>query len=479
MLEVLTDFVEELRLGGLPVSPREAIDAAAAIGELPLEDRVGLRAALGATLVKSAEHRAVFGSTFDIYFSGRGTQRIEGKSAVLDEATRRTALRDESASFSDFAMISTQELAALLMSALTSGDEVALGEVARLAVGMYAGIEASRPVGISYYFYRALRGLELDGALAALTDYGQGDRQDELHDITAPLGKLGERLLIEEYERRIEMLRDLIEAEIRRIMVADRGTGALAASLRRTALEDVDFMHATREELSEIRRALFPLARMLAVRLARRRRHRRRGPLDFRATIRGSLSTGGVPVDLRFRTPIPAKPEIIVIADVSGSVAAFARFTLQLVYAIASQFSKVRSFVFVDGIDEVTGIFLHSTSIAEALARVNREADVTHEDGHSDYGHALSVFAERWAKEVTSRTTVIVLGDARNNYHNDRASVLSDIKRRARRVYWLNPEPRAYWGSGDSIMEHYAPYCDGVFECRNLHQLEAFISSLA
>jgi uncharacterized protein with von Willebrand factor type A (vWA) domain len=481
VLEVLTDFIEELRLGGVPISPQESIDAAGAVSEVSLQDKDALRAALLATLVKSAEHRAVFGAIFDLYFSPRQGARADRHIAVAGaDGPASTALLTPEGS-SDSAMISATELSAMLMTALSLGNEVALHEVARLAVNMYAGIEPGRPVGVSYYFYRTLRGLALDGALASLlsmAEDGKDDGQKELRTITDPLGKLGERLLSEEFQRRIALLRDLIEAEIRRILVAERGAGAVAASLRRTALADIDFMHATRDELSEIRRALMPLARSLAARLSRRRRHRRRGPLDFRATIRRSLSTGGVPIDLRFRPPRPSKPEIIVIADVSGSVAAFARFTLQLVYAIASQFSKVRSFVFVDGIDEVTGIFLHSTSISEALQRVHREADVSHQDGHSDYGHALSVFVHRWAKEITPRTNVIVLGDARNNYHHDRAIDLGDIKRRARRVYWLNPEPRAYWGSGDSIMERYAPFCDGVFECRNLRQLEAFVSSL-
>ena len=211
-------------------------------------------------------------------------------------------------------------------------------------------------------------------------------------------------------------------------------------------------MHATREELAMLHRVLQPLSRKLAVRLARKRRHGRKGPLDFRATMRRSLSTGGVPIEPRFRHPRPAKPEIFVIADISGSVASFARFTLHLVYAISSQFSKVRSFVFVDGIDEVTRFFEGVVDPAEAVARINLEADVIWVDGHSDYGHALTEFHRRWGDQVTSRSSVMVLGDARNNYHAAQSWVLEDLQARARHVYWLNPEPRDYWGSGDSIV---------------------------
>jgi uncharacterized protein with von Willebrand factor type A (vWA) domain len=200
--------------------------------------------------------------------------------------------------------------------------------------------------------------------------------------------------------------------------------------------------------------------------------------LDFRRTLRRSLSTGGVPADPRFRRPHPHKPEIFVLADVSGSVATFARFTLQLVHALSGEFSAVRAFVFIVGIDEVTRLFEGADDLAGALARVHEEADVVAADGHSDYGRALSTFWSRWGREVTARTSVIVLGDARNNYHSGRAEVLADVHRRARRVWWLNPEPRSYWDTGDSIVSEYAPHCSGVFECRNLRQLEAFVSQI-
>jgi uncharacterized protein with von Willebrand factor type A (vWA) domain len=221
-----------------------------------------------------------------------------------------------------------------------------------------------------------------------------------------------------------------------------------------------------------------PLTRKLAVRLARKRRHRRRGPLDFRSTVRHSLSTGGVPLEPKYRAPRPAKPEIMVVADISGSVAAFARFTLQLVYAISSQFSRVRSFVFIDGIDEVTDYFKATEDIGEAIQRINAEADVIWVDGHSDYGHAFETFWGRWGKEVGPKTTVLVLGDARNNYHAAQAWVMAEIAKRARHLFWLNPEPRSYWDTGDSIVSQYAVHGDGAYECRNLKQLERFVEQL-
>ena len=238
-------------------------------------------------------------------------------------------------------------------------------------------------------------------------------------------------------------------------------------------------MHATRDELAALHRALVPLSRKMAVRLARKRRRGHRGSLDLRRTVRNSMSTGGVPITPIFKPPRPAKPEIFVIADVSGSVASFARFTLLLVHAMSSQFRKVRSFVFVDGLDEATRFFESTADPTDAVNRINTEADVVWIDGHSDYGRALTLFNERYAQDVSRRTSVLVLGDARNNYHASQAWVLDDLRQRARAVYWLNPEPQGYWNSGDSIVSAYAPYCDAVVECRTLRQLEAFVGTLA
>jgi uncharacterized protein with von Willebrand factor type A (vWA) domain len=317
--------------------------------------------------------------------------------------------------------------------------------MARQAVQRFAGMEPGRPVGGTYYLYRTMRNLDLDGMLERLMEQARSDSPEELTP-------LEERLERDEYEHRVDQLKQEIEAEIRRRLVADRGVDAMAKTLRKPLPEDIDFMHASREEMISLRKALQPLARRLAVRLARKRRHGRKGALDFRNTVRHSLSYGGVPAEPKFKYPRPSKPEIFVIADISGSVAAFARFTLHLVHAISSQFSRVRSFVFIDGIDEVTRFFEGTEDIVDAIHRVNTEADVVWVDGHSDYGHAFEAFWQRYGKDVGPKTTVIILGDARNNYHASQSWVVKEIRSKARHVYWLNPEPRAYWDTGDSIV---------------------------
>jgi uncharacterized protein with von Willebrand factor type A (vWA) domain len=477
MLELLEGFIQELREAGLPVSLTENLDAMEAVKHIPLEDREAFKYALAATLVKSNAHWRAFETVFEVYFSLRGQQFALGADEELPEVDDEEGMEGEIPGLAGMRgsgggeALTPEELAEMLYKALMEGDDAMMRALARQAVKRYAGMEPGRPVGGTYYLYRTLRNLDLDNVLERLMSQAQ-------QQAPAPFTPLEERLERDEYQTRIEQLKQEVEAEIRRRLVMDRGVDAMAKTLRKPLPEDVDFMHASREEMKNLRHAIYPLTRKLAVRLARKRRHGRKGPLDFRNTMRHSLSYGGVPAEPKFRYPRPAKPEIFVIADISGSVAAFARFTLHLVYAISNQFSKVRSFVFIDGIDEVTSYFEGVEDIGEAVHRVNTEADVVWVDGHSDYGHAIELFWQRWGTEIGPKTTVIILGDARNNYHASQSWVLKEMRHRARHLFWLNPEPQSYWDTGDSIVGEYGIHCDGVFECRNLRQLEKFVDNL-
>jgi hypothetical protein len=357
------------------------------------------------------------------------------------------------------------------MEALSAQDWAMLGVGAQEAVRRLAGIEPGRPVGGTYYLYRTLRRLDVDGMLQRLLAEARVE--------AGTLSPLEERLLREEMERRIERLRSELQAEIRRLLVADRGREAVARTLRSPLLEDIDLMHATRHDLARVEKAIRPLTRKLAARLAQKRKRRRAGRLDFRRTMRRALATGGVPFEPVFRSPNPHKPDIVLLCDVSGSMATFARFTLQFTYAMSGQFSKVRSFAFIDGVDEVTGFFEAGGDFARSMERITTEAEVVWLDGHSDYGNALDRFRERFGEAVTPRSTVIITGDARSNYRNPRPQMLGALSQSARALYWLNPEPRAYWDTGDSVMSAYAPFCDAVHEVRNLRQLEAFVEQVA
>ena len=478
MLEILNDFIVALRASGLPISMTEHVDAAAAIEHIDLGQRQQFKSALRATLVKSEDHFDAFDLTFEVYFAQRSVPKGFGEdpseAGGLDDDEQQGSGSGQQGEGDEGdgggQKYSAEELAEMVEQALRTGNAELTGQAAREAVSRYSGIEPGRPVGGTYYLYRTLRNLDLDGISDRLFEERMGGGK---------FSNLEERLTRDDIGARVEGMKKAVEAEIRRRLVEDRGAEALARSVRKPLPEDIDVMHATRDELATLERALRPLSRKLAVRLTRKRRHRRKGGLDFRQTVRHSLSTGGVPIEPKYKNPNPAKPEIMVIADVSGSVASFARFTLHLVYAISSQFSKVRAFVFVDGIDEVTHLFDKADDPMDAVSRINAEANVVWIDGHSDYGHAFKGFHEKYAEDITNRTSVLILGDARNNYHQSEAWVVADIQARAKHVYWLNPEPVSYWGSGDSVVNQYGEYCDSVVEVRTLRQLEKFVGELA
>jgi uncharacterized protein with von Willebrand factor type A (vWA) domain len=455
-LGVFWDFLRELRLAGVPVSTTEVLDAMAALRHLRLQEREALKHGLGATLVKEVGHWHTFEMLFELYFSARPGRAALGRGGDGLEVAAEAVGEGLSAS----------ELAELAYRALLEGDGEVMAAVARAAVSRYAGMEPGRPGGGSYYVLKVLRQLQADALLERILAQAQG------------LSGLEGLVRAEEYRRNLAELRAEVEAEVRRRLVADSGARAVAKALRRPLPEDLDFMHLGRDELAALQRAVEPLTRKLAVHLARKRRRRHGGRLDFRATMRRSLSSGGVPVEPRFRERSRSKPELWVLADISGSVAAFSRFTLQLVYTLSSQFPRTRSWAFVDGIDEVTDLLRGSGDLASAVQAINTQAEVIRAEGHSDYGHALSELVERWGRELTARTTVVILGDARNNYHAVQAWSMAEMAKRARDIWWLNPEPKSYWDTGDSVLAQYGAHCSGVYECRNLRQLRKFVEQL-
>ena len=452
LLNLIGGFVEELRLAGLPVSLTENLDVIKAVSHISISNREVFKTALSAVLVKNHNHQRTFNAAFEVYFSLRGKQW--GIEEWADESAEQAQISED------------------MLKALVADDIDQLRELARMAVSQFANMSPGRPVGGTYYLYRTLKGIDMDALKEGLI---QNIRQNiESDEVT----QLEEKLIQDEAQTLTTRLHQEIESEIRRRLVADRGAEAVAKTVRQALPEDIDFMNASREEMEALRQTIAPLARKLAARLSQKRRHGSKGPLDFRRTIRNSLSFGGVPAEPKFKFPKPYKPEIVVLADISGSVAAFARFTLHLVYSLNTYFTKVRSFVFIDGVDEATQYFEGAEEFSQAIHRVNTEADVIWVDGHSDYGHAFESFWDKYKKAITPKTSLLILGDARNNYHHSASWVLKEAHYQARKTYWLNPEPKAYWNTGDSIIGEYLPHLDGLFEVRNLRQLAKFIENL-
>ena len=466
LLDVLGGFIQELRAAGIPVSMVESIDAMEALRHTDLGDRSAFKAALGATLVKNQRHYEAFEVAFEVYFA------LSRSGLAPNDDTKSPALQGEGSGQGSGGEAALEDLLRTLAQALAAQDTAGIRQLARTAVDDLAGMEPGRPVGGTYYLYRTLRQLDIDELFEQLV-------AEALASAGGVISEFEEQLIREDIEARIDQLRDEIKAEIRRRLVADRGAEAVAKTLRKPLIEDIELMHATRADLAELEHVVQPLTRKLAARLARRRRLRRDGRLDFRRTVRKSLATGGVPIEPQFRAPKPSKPEVILLCDISGSMATFARFALQFVYAMSNEFSKLRAFAFIDALDEVTSHFNRETEFSDMLHRISSEAQVVWLDGHSDYGRSLEQFWTRYGDSLTPKSTVIITGDARSNYRDPQADVLEQIHGVARAVYWLNPEPRSYWNTGDSVMGKYAVFCDEVFEVRNLRQLERFVEEIA
>jgi len=466
MLGALTEFSGELRTLGVPVSMVEVMDAGDALRHVDLADRGAVRVALAATMVKNTRHQRAFDTAFDVFFGLRAAGGGEGADGTAP-ATPPDPGGVGGAGVGD----DLTGLLDALVAALTSGDGETLRHLVRMAIDRFSGFQPGRPVGGRYYLYRVMHRLDAEGLRRRLLEVALAAAADD-DDLAA-------RLAAEHAGDQVDLLRREVEDEILRRLVADRGAAAVAGTLRVPLVEDVDLMHATREELDEITARVMPLARKLASRLSARRRHGRRGRLDVRRTLRRSLAHGGALVDPTWKPRRITKPELVLLCDVSGSMATFARFTMQLTYAIGHQFSNVRAFAFIDGIDEVTRFFGPGTDFAEAMGRMSAEVRLVRRDGHSDYGSALNGFVDRFGDAVTARSTVIVTGDARNNYRETGRDVVAAIATEARALHWLNPEAARYWDTGDSIMATYVPLCDGVHEVRTLRQLETFVERVA
>jgi uncharacterized protein with von Willebrand factor type A (vWA) domain len=459
----LDGFVRAVRGAGIPVGISQAVDAAEILTVVDLLDREQLRHGLAAVLLQRAAQRPAYDVLFDLWWPlsdrpVRGDDDPAGKSGEGVDATL-----DLPDSGEDIAELLRAELLRLLLD----GDEEALRRLAREAVDRLGRGQPS-PSGQSFFSYRVMRALSPDTLVSRLLDglLAGGDR-----------GGLAEQVARHTVRERLATFRGAIEAEVRRRTAAEKGRDKVAKNAVRPMADQVDFLKAQAADLAELRRAVAPLARRLAVRLSARRRLGRRGRLDFRKTVRSSLGTGGVPVVTHHRPRKVHKPDLVVLCDVSGSVAGFSHFTLMLTQALREHFTGVRAFAFVDSTDEVTRFFRPGADVVDAVQRIGREADVVAFDGHSDYGNAFEVFADRWAAAVGPKTSLLVLGDGRTNYRPPGLPVLDDLVRRSRSAHWLNPEPRRLWGSGDSAADRYGEVIDMV-ECRNAAQLADFVTTL-
>lgn len=457
----LVGFVEALRGSGISVGPSETVDAGRVMATLGLGDREVLREGIACAVLRRPDHRDTYDAMFDLWFPA-----ALGARAVI-------TTEDESAGSGGLPPDDVEAMRQLLLDLLANNQDLAgkderLVEMIARIVEAYGKYSSSR--GPSFSSYQALKAMaldELEGKLLAglLAPYGD--------EPTATQEQIAKALAAQ----KIAQLRRMVDAETKRRTAEQLGREHVQMYGIPQLSENVEFLRASGEQLRQMRRVVAPLARTLATRLAARRRRARAGSIDLRKTLRKSMSTGGVPIDLVLHKPRPARPELVVLCDVSGSVAGFSHFTLLLVHALRQQFSRVRVFAFIDSTDEVTHMFGPESDLAIAIQRITREAGVYARDGHSDYGNAFVSFMQGFPNVLSPRSSLLVLGDGRTNYRNPATDVLADMVTASRHAHWLNPEPKHLWGSGDSAVPRYQEVIT-MHECRSAKQLATVIDQL-
>jgi len=474
----LATLVDELRAAGVGVSVGEHLDAARALASIPLADQEVVRSSVQCALIKRAEHLDAFNVLFNLYFGGTGPSEP-----------------------GPFATLTAEDLAAALRAAIASGDPEVLRQLAEEYVRRYAGLEPGAPVAGVFAMIAASEAANLDsiraellGAMAGQAGADGAGFDGSGADAAGADGTGGgggsgggwnvrgsaaiaDRLRRAEADRAVDSFRAELQAAIRRALVADRGPRAVSKTLRVRLAEDVDISTASAAEQEAMVASIGPLAHQLSKLLAQQEFRKPR--LSIRRTLHLAMGTGGVPFRIGTEPAPPPKPEIVVLCDVSGSVATFSRFTLNLLIALDSRLSRLRAFSFVDGLSEITELVSEARSAGRQLSQAEAARGAVRWTGSSDYGHVLRDFARDYSRQFSRRTVVLVVGDARTNYLDPAPGALAQVSERVGKLYWLNPEPRRYWNQGDSVMSSYAPWCTQVRECSTLRQIADFVKSLA
>jgi uncharacterized protein len=435
----LVSFCDELRREGLAVGTSEILDAFAALRSVPWTEPADFREALAATVAKSQEDRRVFELLFDRFFFRAA--ETEALARGIDERRR----------YDGGERLDLDAMRDAVRQAIADGHDGEMRDLARLAIAAFGRQgEGSGVVGVDVQRIRRTLGLQA---------HGRPEQAEQVLD----------RDQIQRFERHLRRELERVLIERIRKLPPSRPLAELDRALPTSPAQDLAAVH----------RAVAQLKRRLAT-LGHEQRGRRRGAVvDVRRTMRTSLETGGVPLRLRYRPRRPRRPEIYVLCDVSTSVTSASVFFLSVLHALHDSFRKLRSFVFIERISEVTEIFERERDFRSSSERISREGGVADVSGYTDYGRVWLEFGELISDELDPRSTVIVLGDARTNGREPHAEVFGEIAERAGRTFWLNPEPRLYWNYGDSVMAEYEPHVTAAFECWTTRHLESFVNVVA
>jgi len=457
MEERVLDFIKGLRGRGVSVSTAESIDALGAVSVVGLEDPAPFKSALKAAVVKRNKDIPVFEELFPLYFYGlESAGDVDG----LDEDLM-SRLQQALSAFSQ-----GREMNAML-SLLMQGRGGEWESLIRMAAGEVGTAQLATRMQVGMYTRRIMDVFDWE------------EMEEQLEEF---LSRLREEGWSEDDLQRLEEAfganRDALRKQVRRYVEREQARNAdrVPSTERVERLMGRPLSGLDEFELQQMRKAVDILARKLRNRITLREKQVKRGKLDVKATLRKNMQHGGVPFELKLKHKRLEKAELMVLCDISSSVARVSQFMLQFVYTIQDCLAKVRSFVFVDDLGEVTEFF-REEDIQKGVRRALSDAEISY-NARSDFGEVFKQFCERYLQDVGYRTYIMVIGDARNNYNDPCIWALEKMRDRAKGIIWLNPETKPFWDTGDSVMGEYIPFCKEARVCRTLKDLEQTVSSL-
>ncbi len=459
----IVEFTNLLRKSGVRVSVSEAIDAFTAVDELSFEDRDLFKTALRASMIKRGDEIPTYDELFDLFWSGFYDNLREAFGAMTGEmAESGVDLEQLMGQLAEMlAQLDGDMNLSDLAKALLTQDLSTLENLIRDAADQAGTQRIENMLQVGFFSRRTMEGLGAEGAI------------EELGDLAARLEAAG--LSPEQVQALRDLIGKLMET-LRRVVLSNTERELQTQNhdymekFRREMLTEKSFYHLTEDEIARMREVVNRLAQRIKNVLSIRRKRMKRGKLDLHQTLRRNMARGGIPFEVIFKHRRKDRPKLVILCDVSSSVANVSRFMLQFMYSLQEAFTKMRSYVFVSELGDVTPVFKEK-DVNSAIEKALDGGDVINVYTRSNFGFAFHEFWKNHLSAIDNRTTVLILGDARNNYNDPKAWCLRDIHNKAKNVVWLNPESPSAWGFGDSVMDRYLPYCDVIEECRNLRQL--------
>ena len=443
MEQVLQNLITALRSSGVRISISESMDAIVAIRLTGYADRTVFKNSLSMTLAKSQHEKEIFNACFDRFFS-------------LDFFSENPA---ESSAPSDTDSTDTDNpLTKLLLDRNNAELSVLMSEAAK-------NVNINR---ISFFTQKGLylRRILLNMGLEGLDSDIKKRRIKSNFSNKNEVKKLKQaRVFL------FDNVRNYVEKQLSLF------SGAATEKIIDNYLKDVKLSNLEKRDYDRMHFLIQKMTRQLNDLHSRRKKISTRGRIDVKKTLRANIAYQGILIDPRWKTKKIDRPNLAVLCDVSRSVETVVRFMLLFLYGLNNSLVKIRSYIFCSNLIEVGHIF-KEYKVGEALARIQKGTGLDILYSGTDYGHAFRDFAHTYMNNITNKTTVLILGDARNNYGNPETGILKSIKEKSKRIIWLNPEPPSFWGTGDSEMQRYRPYCFSVKECSTLRHLQRIIDYL-